>query len=93
MTDPEQGGITIRNCRLKLPGLDSRHFRRTRQPGQRFTQAGRPAAANVGFSDEEIGQDAGSWQNHHDQHPGYSGGWFPVRAENSPSNGGQMDED
>ena len=70
MAEPEEGGVSLRNLRLQIRRIHSRRSCEVRHGGQHRAQATYTPAADTGFTEEDISQDADHGQNNHDHDPG-----------------------
>ena len=93
MADPEQGGVSLRNFRLKIWPIHSRGLGQVRHGGQHRAQATHTAAADTGFTEEDISQDADHRQNNHDHDPGHPRSRLPVWPQNDSRNHAEVDQE
>ena len=70
IAEPEEVGVSLWNFRLQIRPIHSRGLGQVRHGGQHRAQATYTPAADTGFTEEDISQDADHGQNNHDHDPG-----------------------
>ena len=93
MAEPKQMGVGLGNFRLQIWGIHSGGFGDIRHRGQHRAHATYPPATDIGFTEQDVSDDADHGQNDNDYDPRYSRSWFPVRSQNSPGNHAKLDQE
>ena len=70
VSEPEEVGVSLWNFRLQIRRIHSRGLGEVRHGGQHRAQATHTPAADTGFTEKDISQDADHGQNNHDNDPG-----------------------
>jgi hypothetical protein len=94
VSEPEEVGVSLWNFRLQIRRIPFRGLGKDQawRPARRL-QATHTPAADAGFTEKDISQDADHRQNNHDNDPGNPCGRLPVRPQNDPRNEGKVDRD
>jgi hypothetical protein len=70
VSEPEEVGVSLWDFRLQIRRINSRGLGKVRHGGQHCVQATHAPAADTGFTEKDISQDADHGQNNHDNDPG-----------------------
>jgi hypothetical protein len=70
ITEPEEVGVSLWNFRLQIRRIHSRSLGKVRHGGQHRAQTTHTPAADIGFTEKDVSQDADYGQNNYENDPG-----------------------
>ena len=92
-SEPKEVSVKLRNFRLQIRFIHSRRFGDIRHRGQHLANAGHPPATDIGFTEQDVSDDADHGQNDNYHDPRHPRSRFPVRSQNSPGNHAKLDQE
>src|SRR5882724_6190812 len=93
VSKPEEVGVSLWDFRLQIGRIHSRGLGKVRHGGKHCVQTAHTPAADTGFTEKDISQDADHGQNNYDNDPCNSRSRLPVRPQNDPRNHGKVDQE
>ena len=93
IAEPEKVGVSLWNFRLQIRRIHSRGLGKVRHGGQHCAQATHTPAADIGFTEKDVSQDADYGQNNYENDPGNPRSRLPVRPQNDPRNHAEVDQE